>query len=414
MPVMKKAVPFCVRCLAAAGLVAALLAAGCSGGSGAGGSGSQALSITAQPAALTVTEGAPASLQVAASGQGTLSYQWFQDGAARAGMDSDTLAIAAASAADAGTYTVLVIDMVGGSGVARLSQPARLGVNVPPTITTQPLDQRNGIGGSVVLAVAAQAPGQLSYQWRHEGLDLPGQVDASLALGPLAAGDGGGYSVVVTHTLDGTRTQTVSRTATLTLAAVDAPVFTLQPRDRTVALGATAAFSYAATATGALTCQWLKDGAELPGATGPVLSLGPVTLGDAGSYQARVTNTLAWGAVSGLSAAARLYVNPGTGSFTMTAVNPPRPVSLSGGQSSVEVFITRTDDTVPVTFGLLDPPAGVSASGEAAGTMDHGTLVIRVAPGVTIGPYDLTVTGDDGVLTRTLPMLLVVIPDING
>lgn len=64
--------------------------------------------ITQQPASLTRNAGSPATFSVAATGTGTLAYQWSKNGALLSGATSSSFTIAAASAVDAGIYFVRV------------------------------------------------------------------------------------------------------------------------------------------------------------------------------------------------------------------------------------------------------------------------------------------------------------------
>lgn len=67
-----------------------------------------ALSITTQPTNVIVNEGSPASMRVAASGSGTLSYQWYFGGTAISGATLSSLSTTAATLADAGQYYCVV------------------------------------------------------------------------------------------------------------------------------------------------------------------------------------------------------------------------------------------------------------------------------------------------------------------
>lgn len=68
---------------------------------------SEATTITQEPAsASAVCAGSPVQVSVAATGPGTLSYQWYRTGtnAAVAGLNTATLSIAASQSSDAGSY----------------------------------------------------------------------------------------------------------------------------------------------------------------------------------------------------------------------------------------------------------------------------------------------------------------------
>lgn len=84
-------------------------------------------SITAQPHSLTVTKGDVAQFSVAATGQPLPTYQWKFSGTNLVGATSSSLVISNAQPANAGSYTVDVINPAG----TVTSQPAQLTVDVP-------------------------------------------------------------------------------------------------------------------------------------------------------------------------------------------------------------------------------------------------------------------------------------------
>jgi DNA/RNA endonuclease G (NUC1) len=95
-------------------------------------------------------------------------------------------------------------------------------------ITTQPLaSQTVTEGGTATFGVGATGNGNLSYQWKKGGVDLPGKTASSLSLNPVTAGDGGIYTVLVTNSLNGTSASTLSAAATLTVTAPLATHFSL-------------------------------------------------------------------------------------------------------------------------------------------------------------------------------------------
>jgi hypothetical protein len=78
-----------------------------------GGGADLGLAIVRQPQSLILKPGAPATLAVAATGKGTLAFQWKKNGENLAGETRSTLVIRAAAAENAGTYTVEVKDSSG-------------------------------------------------------------------------------------------------------------------------------------------------------------------------------------------------------------------------------------------------------------------------------------------------------------
>ena len=93
--------------------------------------------------------------------------------------------------------------------------------------------------------------------------------------------------------------------ATITIFLPDAsPVVVSQPQDQSVLAGSNAVFQADVTGTPPLSFQWRRSGADLPGATAPVLAFTNVQPAVAGGYQLYVSN--AFGSVT--STVARLTV----------------------------------------------------------------------------------------------------------
>ncbi|MCE5419164.1 MAG: immunoglobulin domain-containing protein [Acidithiobacillus sp.] len=125
-------------CLAAGlGLALGFMACGGGGSTPA----ATAPAITTQPTNQTVTAGQNASFTVAATGNGTLSYQWRKGGSNLAGQTSATLSLTAVSAGDAGSYDVVVTNTLNGTTASTTSTAATLTVNAAATLTIAPTTQ---------------------------------------------------------------------------------------------------------------------------------------------------------------------------------------------------------------------------------------------------------------------------------
>jgi hypothetical protein len=70
-----------------------------------------------------------------------------------------------------------------------------------PTITRHPTptNQTVAVGDSVSFSGAASGSAPLSYQWRRNGVALPGQTNATIVLTNLTAGDSGDYTLAVSN-----------------------------------------------------------------------------------------------------------------------------------------------------------------------------------------------------------------------
>jgi hypothetical protein len=103
--------------------------------------------ITTQPVSQTIPLGGTATFTVAATGTGTLTYQWVKNGAAITGANAATLSLTSVQATDAGGYRVVVSNAAGSTP----STDAILTVDsgpAPPSITFQPASQTVAIGGN--------------------------------------------------------------------------------------------------------------------------------------------------------------------------------------------------------------------------------------------------------------------------
>lgn len=285
-------------CLAAACLLGAACGGGGSTPSSAGTPSAPAPTLSSQPGSQSLVEGARLELAVAASGTGTLSYQWRKNGTDLAGRTQASLVIDPVAVSDGGSYVVAVTNTVGSATATAVSSPATVTVLAAaksPVITTQPASQAVTEGARVTLAVAASGQGTLSYQWRKDGADLAGSTADTLVLDPVALADAGAYTVVVTDTLNGTHASTLSATATLQVAraAAGAPVITAEPADVLAIAPDGAAFRVAASGTGTLRYQWKKNGTDLAGATQDTLTVAATDLQETqAQYSVAVTDDL--------------------------------------------------------------------------------------------------------------------------
>ncbi len=162
--------------------------------------------ITQHPSPQTVCAGTHAAFTVAASGLGTLSYQWqkngenLSDGGHYSGVATPTLSISGADAGDAADYRCVV--SAGCDNTT--SNAAALTVKPATSITQQPTAQSTCAGLTVQFAVAATGDGTISYQWQKDGVDLndgghySGTVTATLVISNVDTGDEAGYRCVVT------------------------------------------------------------------------------------------------------------------------------------------------------------------------------------------------------------------------
>ncbi len=242
--------------------------------------------IGQQPADQTALPGSDVTLAVSATGTGTLRYQWRCNGTSLPGATAARLTLTNAQPGQSGAYQVVVWNQQ----AAIDSASARVVIAAPPRLLQQPVAVEVNAGDGATFSVLAAGAAPLAYQWRRDGVPLPGATQATFALPVTQASDAGDYDVRVS---DGTLT-TVSLAARLTVLVE--PVIVQQPIGLSGARGGTVTFSVAVTNAAELPIgyQWQKNGAVLASHTTTAhvdfLTLNNLQPGDAGDYHVVIVN----------------------------------------------------------------------------------------------------------------------------
>jgi hypothetical protein len=329
-------------------------------------------SITQQPVGLTVCEGQSASFTVVATGAG-LSYQWRKDGVNIPGATGSTYTIPSVTPANAGDYTVVVFGTCQPTPVT--SAIAKLTVNLLPRITASPLSQAVCRTRPVTFNVTATGTG-ITYQWRKNGVAIPGATAASYTIPAIEPKDAGNYDVVVSGVCAPPATSSI---AVLTVNVE--PVLFKWTESQTRAAGQPVTFSIIATGT-ALRYQWWKGNQPIPGANSSSYTIPSVSVADAGVYAVEVSNMCS--IASETSGGMFLFVGDGTTEIAMPAdiavcsgqkarfVAPgtmdqfryqwmKNGVEIAGATSPVLEFAsTEMDDAASYTVEITDKPTGAT------------------------------------------------------
>lgn len=290
--------------------------------------------IVGQPGSLNVNVGGTAVFAATASGAGPFSYQWRRNGVAVTGANASVLTLNNVTALNDGQYTLAVTNRVG----TTVSEPAALVVTLgtpmalPPTLANQPTSLTVPEGSAANFAVAVTGTGPYTYAWYRAGTPSPIADTPTLAFASAAAGDAGSYSVRVTNTVGTVLSSTATLAVTPGGGAPVAPSIVTPPASVAAFPGADVRFVVAATGSGPLGYQWRFNGADIPGATGPVLDLPAVSGTNAGPYTVEVRN----GAGAVLSSAASLVLIGAP-----AIVTPPADKSATeGATATFEVAAT--------------------------------------------------------------------------
>ncbi len=178
-----------------------------------------------------------------------------------------------------------------------------------PWVIVPPTNQAVLPGATVEFGVVATNRFPLVYQWQYDGVDLPGETNATLRLSSVGLDDTGYYRVAV-------RAGDATNTAGAGLS-VGLPVILRQPSDLTCDERSEAVMSVEALSSEAVAYQWMRDDLPIEGATNATLVLTDVQIGQSGSYSVSVSNT--FGAV--LSGKAVLQVE------SASVVDQTQPIS---------------------------------------------------------------------------------------
>jgi outer membrane protein assembly factor BamB len=157
--------------------------------------------------------------------------------------------------------------------------------------------------------------------------------------------------------------------------ALVAPTITTAPAAQTVAYGDSVTFSVVAVGTQPFSYQWIKDGADIPGADTAALYLPSVDTAAAGVYQVRVSNAAGSVTSAGAALAVAAPIAPAI------LVQPRSLTVATGGRLSLWV---EASGSLPLLYQWsrdgVDVPGAVDAFFEidAAAAGDAGTYRVRV------------------------------------
>ncbi|WP_370723627.1 hypothetical protein [Fibrella aquatica] len=299
------------------------------------------LAITKQPVGATKCVGDTYSFSVTNTGLGT--YQWQKDGVnlideagTISGATTRQLTLTDLCATcDPGDYVLVLTGTGACQGQTARSNAARLTVNSPAAITTQPTNQQ--ACESSIATFTVRTSGIVSgYQWFRNGEPINGATNRDYLVRVNNTLNGNTYKVNVTSSC-GTVTSSEA-----TMGVTPKPAITLQPVGATECVGDD--YTFTVTATNAGGYQWQKDNVDLAdvpdridGSTTNQLTLTNLCATcDPGSYVLEVEGIDACAATVIRTTAAALLVNEPA---TITAQPTPQQVC----EGSTATFVVEVD-----------------------------------------------------------------------
>ncbi|HEY1107813.1 MAG TPA: immunoglobulin domain-containing protein, partial [Opitutaceae bacterium] len=249
-------------------------------------SGAQPPVITYHPPSRALSPGGyVGSLYVGVSGTGPMTYQWKKDGVATGSSTNELYLGYSAAATMAGTYTVTVTNSQG----SVTSEPCVVTVlaATAPTIRSQPTGYAVYQGESFSLYSDVLSSSSVTYQWRKDGVAIPGATNYSYGKSNVASSDAGSYSYVATNSVG----SVTSDTAAISVVAPPAPQIVAHPASVSLLPGDYFSGLYAEATPGTgLRYQWKKDGVDIPNATSSYYHISNAQPSVAGSYTVVVSN----------------------------------------------------------------------------------------------------------------------------
>ncbi|MCH7720726.1 MAG: immunoglobulin domain-containing protein, partial [Planctomycetes bacterium] len=136
--------------------------------------------------------------------------------------------------------------------------------------------------------------GNLEYQWRKDGSDIPGETGTTYSIATSVPSDSGDYTVVVSNDCNPTGIESTPGELTVSVPT-QLGTITMDPPAQPVPCGISVTLSAPVTGIPEPQFQWSRNDREIAGATSDTFVIDSVTLADDGNYFLQATNAEACG-----------------------------------------------------------------------------------------------------------------------
>ncbi len=264
-----------------------------------------------------------------------------------------------------------------------------------PVIVTQPADQTIVAGLPATFTVAATGDEPLTYQWRFNGSNLPGETNAMLLLPAVQSVRDGAYQVVVLSPAGSVDSDAAMLTVQQTVNLLSNPagqsvILNITPTSITPDVNVT--FNVSALGNGPISFQWLKDGADIPDATTDSLTVAHVRPADDGTYSVRITDDI--GAVVSAPAALDVLVRP------YLTLRPVNQTVVAGDSVSFTVGVSNVA-TLPISYRWRRN--GSDYTNMLLYAHESTLLIPNVVSNLHAGRWDIVIVNDAGTVVGFPP-----------
>jgi hypothetical protein len=337
----------------------------------------------------------------------SFSYQWKRDGVAITGATSKTYLVAPEDGSRSLTVTVTG-SKTGYTPVTITSAAVTIAPGyVSPGIVT--ISGLNSVGNTMTANAGRwlPAPITLSYQWKRNGVDIPGATAGTYKLAPVDAGKKLTVAVIGSRTGYNNTTVLSPATATIELGVLSSNDTVISGTAK-VGSTLTASAGVWGPSPVVLTYQWKRAGVNIAGATAATYVVTAAdagkaitvdTMGDKDGYQTGTITPVATApvALGTLTIAPVTVTGTAKVGSTLSATTEawgPSPVTLTyqWKRSGVNII-----GAAKATYALVGADAGKQISVTVTGTKAGYTTVSATSP--------VTAAVAVGTLTTALPTL---------
>src|SRR6185503_28116 len=241
-------------------------------------------------------------------------------------------------------------------------------------------------GAPVTLFADVDGAEPLTYQWRLNGKDIPGAIEAILSIPDTQATHAGVYRLRVSNPYG----LAISTPATVVLATP--PSITRQPQSRIVAAGSSTVLNVKARGTLPLQYQWQLAGTNIPGANSFQLVLNNIQAAQQGQYRVIVQNTYDT-AISDIA--------------TITIQDPPlitqNPTNVTVLSGATVTLAAAASGTAPLTYQWRIDGVNIPAA-------NGPSLVISQIQPAQSGRYTVRVSNGVGSVISQEAIVTVLVP----